>query len=254
MAVKNVLLKCKGLGFGYGGHESQTGFTLPFDFELRAGEVVALMGVNGCGKSTLLKTLSGQISLLSGDVFVAQENPENSLANLKSLTPRILAKRIALVRMSGLAPDRMTVREFVSLGRSPYAGILDGRSAEDDVAVDGALDLLELQSFADRMVTSLSDGERSRVYLAEAVAQQVQILLLDEPNAFLDIPRSHKLFKLLRKLAQDRNMGIVVSTHSVEYAEKYCDRIMVIDGGNVRVATSSDARAEGLLDWTEFED
>lgn len=242
--AEHVLLKCKELGFGYGGLESSTGFALPFDFELRAGEVVALMGENGCGKSTLLKTLAGRIPALAGAVLL-----QGGL--LKEFSIRDLAKRIALVRMSGIVPDRMTAREFVSLGRSPYAGILDGRSVEDELAVDAALELLELQSFADRTVTSLSDGERSRVYLAEAVAQQVQILLLDEPNAFLDIPRSHRLFKLLKKLAAERNMGIVVSTHSVEYAERYCDRIMVIHDGVVRVESAASARTSGLLDWTE---
>ena len=92
----------------------------------------------------------------------------------------------------------------------------------------------------------------SRVFLAEAVAQQVKILLLDEPNAFLDIPRSHALFRLLKKIAVERQMGIVVSTHSVEYAERYCDKIMVVNGGTVKVASAADARKNGLLDWTEI--
>jgi iron complex transport system ATP-binding protein len=100
-------------------------------------------------------------------------------------------------------------------------------------------------------MTELSDGEKSRVYLAEAIAQQVKVLLLDEPNAFLDIPRSRKLFEMLRKLAKERDMGIIVSTHSVEYAEKYCDRMMVIANQQVRCAAANEARALGLLDWTE---
>ena len=108
-----------------------------------------------------------------------------------------------------------------------------------------------MANFASRPIAELSDGERSRVFLAEAVAQQVKVLLLDEPNAFLDIPRSHALFRLLKKIASERNMGIIVSTHSVEYAERYCDKIMVVNGGAVRVAPASEARKEGLLDWTE---
>lgn len=242
---ENVLLKCEGLCFGY----SKGCFAEPMDFELPSGEVVALMGENGCGKSTLLKTIAGRIPSLNGNVFLRQTNGE--LICLKSLRPRDLAKCIGLVHMSGMAPERMTVREFVSLGRSPYAGVFDGRNAEDETAIDDALNLLELTSFANRQVSSLSDGERSRVYLAEAVAQQVRILLLDEPNAFLDIPRSHKLFRLLKVLAKERNMGVVVSTHSVEYAKKYCDRIMVIHGGKVCVENSSDAESKGLFDWTE---
>jgi iron complex transport system ATP-binding protein len=146
---------------------------------------------------------------------------------------------------------RMTVRDYVSLGRMPYAGLFDGRSAEDERIVDESIELLELEKFASRWMTELSDGERSRVYLAEAIAQQVKVLLLDEPNAFLDIPRSRKLFEMLRVLAKERHMGIIVSTHSVEYAERYSDRMMVIAGGRVRVAATQDARANGLLDWTE---
>lgn len=248
-----VLLKCDKLNFGYG----LTSFADSTDFELQSGEVVALMGENGSGKSTLLKTLCGQISALSGTVNLSKcgniQQSENTadLVCLKVIPPRELARRIALVRMGGAAPDRMTVREFVSLGRSPYAGIFDGRSAEDERIIDESIALLELESFASRLVTSLSDGERSRVYLAEAVAQQVAILLLDEPNAFLDIPRSHKLFKLLRKLAAEKNIGILVSTHSVEYAEKYCDRIMVIHDGKVKVSLGKEARSSGILDWTE---
>lgn len=243
----SILLKCEQLGFGYG----NKAFARDFSFDLNANEVVALMGENGCGKSTLLKTLVGQIPPVKGTVSLLPNDSAGTLVCLKSVSTRELARRMALVRMSGFVPDRMTVREFVGLGRSPYAGLFDGRSKEDETAIDDAMDLLELDGFEDRMVASLSDGERSRVYLAEAVAQQVKILLLDEPNAFLDIPRSHKLFNLLKKLAAEKDMGIIVSTHSVEYAERYCDRIMVIGDGNVGVAKACDARPNGLLDWTE---
>lgn len=219
-----------------------------FDFDLRAGEVVALMGANGSGKSTLLKTLSGVIPPVSGCVRI--DGAAGTLQDVRGFPLHDLAKRVALVRMSGLEPGRLTVREFVGLGRIPYAGFLDGRSAEDNRIVDEALALLDVSAFASRAVAELSDGERSRVYLAQAVAQQVKVLLLDEPNAFLDIPRSHRLFRLLRMLAESNGVGIVVSTHSVEYAEEYADRIMVLDGGRVRVSTAADARGQGLFEWT----
>jgi iron complex transport system ATP-binding protein len=153
------------------------------------------------------------------------------------------------MRMNMEAPDRMTVQEFVSLGRTPYAGVLDGRSAEDESIIEQSMESLDVKRFAGRAVCELSDGERTRVYLAEAIAQSVNVLLLDEPNAFLDIPRSHALFRTLRSLAASRGMGIVVSTHSVEYALRYADRIMVIDGGEVKVAAAGSAEQSGLLDW-----
>ena len=141
------------------------------------------------------------------------------------------------------------MQEFVGLGRTPYSGILDGRSSEDERVIAESMRMLDVERFAGRPVAELSDGERTRVYQAEAVAQQVDVMLLDEPNAFLDIPRSHMLFRTLRELAASRHMGIVVSTHSIEYAERYADRIMVVSGGRVRVSPAGSARAEGLLDW-----
>ena len=238
--LNTMLLKCENLVLGYG-HEKAVVST-PVNFELNAGDVVALLGENGSGKSTFLKTLCGLLPPVSGNVL---------LLGKSEWAARERARFITLVRMSGVTCDRMTVREFVSLGRTPYAGIFDGRSKDDERIVDEAIALLDLENFASRWLTELSDGERSRVYLAQAVAQQVKVLLLDEPNAFLDIPRSRKLFTLLQKLAKERGMGILVSTHSVEYAEKYCGQIMVIADKQVRVASAKNARAEGLLKWTE---
>ena len=240
------LLACENLVFGYASRsENRTGLVSAFDFNLEAGEVVALMGANGSGKSTFLKTLAGFIPPLAGTV---------SLCEKSQWTSRERARLVALVRMgrmNGAFFDRMTVREFVGLGRTPYAGVFDGHSAEDERIVDESLERLDLKDFANRWMSELSDGECSRVYLAMAVAQQVKVLLLDEPNAFLDIPRSRKLFVMLQTLAKERGMVILVSTHSVEYAERYCDRIMVIENGLARCEAAADARVKGLLDWTE---
>ena len=228
------LLACENLVFGYASRsENRTGLVSAFDFNLEAGEVVALMGANGSGKSTFLKTLAGFIPPLAGTV---------SLCEKSQWTSRERARLVALVRMgrmNGAFFDRMTVREFVGLGRTPYAGVFDGHSAEDERIVDESLERLDLKDFANRWMSELSDGECSRVYL------------LDEPNAFLDIPRSRKLFVMLQTLAKERGMGILVSTHSVEYAERYCDRIMVIENGLARCEVAADARVKGLLDWTE---
>ncbi len=241
--MQTALLKCRNLLVGYG-HALET-MKFPFDFALLPGTVVALMGENGCGKSSLLKTFAGLLSPVSGEVSL-EGKP------LVEWAPRERAQAISLVRMSSVVPPRMSVREFVRLGRSPYSGIFDSRTAEDNRIVDGSMALLDVANFANRPIAELSDGERSRVFLAEAVAQQVKVLLLDEPNAFLDIPRSHSLFRLLKKIAVDRGMGVIVSTHSVEYAERYCDRIMVVNGGSVRVAPAGEARKSGLLEWTEI--
>ena len=239
---QNVLLECKELLVGYG--EVLPSMKIAFDFSLASGTVVALMGENGCGKSSLLKTFAGLLAPVAGEVSL-EGKP------LVEWAPRERAQAISLVRMSSAVPPRMSVSEFVRLGRSPYSGIFDSRTDEDNRIVKESMALLDVANFANRPIAELSDGERSRVFLAEAVAQQVKVLLLDEPNAFLDIPRSHALFRLLKKIAAERKMGIIVSTHSVEYAERYCDKIMVVNGGAVRVAPAADARKNGLLDWTE---
>ena len=239
---KTALLECNDLLVGYG--SALETMKIPFDFSLSSGTVVALMGENGCGKSSLLKTFAGLLSPVAGKVLLNGKP-------LVQWAPRERAQSISLVRMSSAVPPRMSVSEFVRLGRSPYSGIFDSRTAEDNRIVEESMALLDVAVFAERPIAELSDGERSRVFLAEAVAQQVKVLLLDEPNAFLDIPRSHALFRLLKKIAVERGMGIVVSTHSVEYAERYCDRIMVVNGGSVHVAVASEARKNGLLDWTE---
>ena len=245
MSEKNLqtaLLECKNLLVGY--NSALETMKIPFDFSLASGNVVALMGENGCGKSSLLKTFAGLLAPVAGEVSLEGKS-------LTEWAPRERAQEISLVRMSSAVPPRMSVSEFVRLGRSPYSGIFDSRTEEDKRIVENSMALLDVANFANRPIAELSDGERSRVFLAEAVAQQVKILLLDEPNAFLDIPRSHALFRLLKKIAVERQMGIVVSTHSVEYAERYCDKIMVVNGGTVKVATAADARKAGLLDWTE---
>lgn len=240
---QNILLECKDLLVGYG--KALPSMKFPFDFSLASGMVVALMGENGCGKSSLLKTFAGLLAPVAGEVSLEGKS-------ITEWAPRERAQEISLVRMSSAVPPRMSVSEFVRLGRSPYSGIFDSRTEEDNRIVENSMELLDVANFANRPIAELSDGERSRVFLAEAVAQQVKVLLLDEPNAFLDIPRSHALFRLLKKIAEERQMGIVVSTHSVEYAERYCDRIMVVNGGTVKVATAADARKNGLLDWTEI--
>ena len=240
---QNILLECKDLLVGYG--KALPSMKFPFDFSLASGNVVALMGENGCGKSSLLKTFAGLLAPVAGEVSLEGKS-------LTEWAPRERAQEISLVRMSSAVPPRMSVSEFVRLGRSPYSGIFDSRTEDDNRIVENSMALLDVANFANRPIAELSDGERSRVFLAEAVAQQVKILLLDEPNAFLDIPRSHALFRLLKKIAVERQMGIVVSTHSVEYAERYCDKIMVVNGGTVKVASAADARKNGLLDWTEI--
>ncbi len=235
-----MLLKLRQVTFGYGAPLAK-----PLDMEIPVGQVVALVGENGCGKSTLLKTLAGMIVPLSG-ILELDGRP------LAEYSLRELSKKVALVRMGLVAPAEMTVRVFVSLGRSPYAGFLDGRSREDESIVDSAMDDMDVTLFASRKVAELSDGERSRVYLARALAQQVKLLLLDEPDAFMDIPRRKNLFVTLQRLSREKGLAVVLSTHWIDYGEKYADSILAFTSqGNLEFAPAASARELGLLSWAE---
>ncbi|MBQ3839668.1 MAG: ABC transporter ATP-binding protein [Fibrobacter sp.] len=235
-----MLLNLRQVTFGY-----RSPLAKPLDMEVQAGQVVALVGENGSGKSTLLKTLGGMLLPLDGSL-------ELECRPLAEYGLRELSKKVALVRMGLVPPAEMTVREFVSLGRSPYAGFLDGRSREDESIVDSAMDDMDVTLFASRKVAELSDGERSRVYLARALAQQVRLLLLDEPDAFMDIPRRKNLFVTLQKLSREKDMTVVLSTHWVDYAEKYADSILAFTSkGKLEFAPADHARELGLLSWAE---
>lgn len=235
-----MLLNLRQVTFGY-----VSPLAKPLDMEVPTGQVVALVGENGSGKSTLLKTLGGMVLPLGG-LLELEGRP------LAEYGLRELSKKVALVRMGLVPPAEMTVREFVSLGRSPYAGFLDGRSREDEDVIDSAMDDMDVTLFASRKVAELSDGERSRVYLARALAQQVRLLLLDEPDAFMDIPRRKNLFVTLQKLSREKDMAVVLSTHWVDYAEKYADSILAFTSrGILELAPAARARELGLLSWAE---
>lgn len=235
-----MLLNLRQVTFGYG-----SPLVKPLNMEVQAGQVVALVGENGSGKSTLLKTLGGLLLPMDGSLEL-EGRP------LAEYGLRELSKKVTLVRMGLVPPAEMTVREFVSLGRSPYAGFLDGRSREDERIIDSAMDDMDVTLFENRKVAELSDGERSRVYLARALAQQVRLLLLDEPDAFMDIPRRKNLFVTLKKMSREKDLAVVLSTHWVDYAEKYADSILAFTSrGKLKFAPADHARELGLLSWAE---
>lgn len=228
------------LEFGYGNAIAHS-----LDFSFNGGDLVCLLGPNGCGKSTLLHTLSGALRPVAGKILLNGKK-------VNELDLRLLARQVVLVRMGLPLTPWMSVEEFVSLGRSPYAGMFDGRSEQDLQLVENALVEMDLSAFRKRKLTELSDGERSRVYLAKALVQQVNVLLLDEPDAFLDVPRRRSLYQTLKNLAKEKNMIALVSTHSVAHAEKYADKLISFYGeGCVAVGPVTEIRENGFLKWTE---
>ena len=212
---------------------------------LNAGEVVSLVGPNGTGKSTLLKSFAGLLPPLSGKVNLCG-------IPLVGISMRQRSQWIASVFTQEHVPYGMTVREFVSLGRIPYSGIFDGRNDSDEAAIDSAIQNVQLENFVKRRVQTLSAGERSRVFIARAIASSPKILLLDEPTAFLDVPNILRLFRFLQKLAEEKQMAILLSTHHVDYAIRFSQKLIALDGKRkIFEGDAAAVKSAGFLSWAE---
>lgn len=198
------------------------------DFEVRPGLFTAIVGPNGCGKSTLLRTL---IKLLTP----AEGRVELDGRDLRSRSPREVAKRVALLPQSAIAPSGISVRELVARGRYPHQGLLRQWSREDERAVDGALAATGITEFADRLVEDLSGGQRQRAWAAMVLAQQTDVVLLDEPTTFLDIAHQYALLELVRELVADQGRTIVAVLHDLQQAARYADHLVVMKDGAVVV-------------------
>ena len=196
---------------------------------LPASTLAALLGVNGCGKSTLLRTLSGLLQPFSRGGEATDEAPVRLCGRpLADYAPRELARTVSIVLTERPLAEGLTVEDVVQMGRIPYSRLLSQRSAEDGRHVHRALELTGTAHLARRALTSLSDGERQRVFVAKALAQDTPVILLDEPSAFLDFPSKIQLFRLLRRLAHEEGKAILMSTHDVEPALQLADQLWLL--------------------------
>ncbi len=211
------------------------------DLHAASGELTALLGPNGAGKSTLLRTVAGLLPVLAGSVRLGG-------TDLGSLDTRGRARRVAVVLTERVEAGLLTARELVGLGRHPHTGSRGTLRAEDHTAVDDALDAVRAGALAHRRVDRLSDGERQRVLVARALAQQPDLLLLDEPTAFLDAPSRVAVTGLLHRLARERGIVVVLCTHDVELALRTADRVWLLDrSGGVRDGPPGTLVTEGAI-------
>ncbi|MFE7129653.1 ABC transporter ATP-binding protein [Streptomyces sp. NPDC057638] len=192
------------------------------DLLARPGELTVLLGPNGAGKSTLLRTLCGLLRPLEGSVRVDG-------LDVHTTPPAALARRLAIVLTGRLDPGLLSARELVALGRHPHTGMTGRLTAADRTAVAWALEAVAATELADRPVGELSDGERQRVLIARALAQEPRVILLDEPTAFLDAPSRAALTALLHDLARQQGLTVVASTHDLELALRIADVVWLID-------------------------
>ena len=198
---------------------------------IRSAELTCLLGVNGAGKSTLLRTLSGFLPPLSGEIDIMGKP-------LKSYRETDLAKVIGVVLTERNNLQNMTVEELVGMGRSPYTGFWGRLRAEDKAKVAEAIDLVGIAELRDRLVQTLSDGERQKVMIAKALAQETPIIFLDEPTAFLDYPSKVEILNLLHKLSSEEGKTIFLSTHDLELALRVADRVwLMTKNGEVKAGS-----------------
>ena len=230
-------------GYCHGSRQSIVGRGL--EGSLPRGTLTVLLGTNGAGKSTLLRTLAGLQPPLAGEIFWEG----NSLA---SLTPEERAKRLSIVLTVRPETGNLTVREVVALGRLPHRqGLWGSRNAAADAeAVERAMRLTTTSAWSERPVSRLSDGERQRVFIAKALAQETPLILLDEPTAFLDYPSRVQFFNLLKRLTNEMGKTVLLSSHDVELAAAHADRILLLSKESLCLApTEAKKRNHAIRDF-----
>ncbi|WP_457584386.1 ABC transporter ATP-binding protein [Ensifer canadensis] len=195
-------------------------------FQLGNGQVHGLIGHNGSGKSTLLKILARQYRASRGRVAY------NGVA-LDQMDSRAFARKVAYLPQQTPPAPGLLVKELVAFGRYPWHGALGRFGSEDRRKVDEAIELTDIAGFADRPVDTLSGGERQRCWLAMLVAQDADCLLLDEPISALDIAHQIEVLSLVRRLAAQRNTGIVIVLHDINMAARFCDEIVALHSGRL---------------------
>ncbi len=191
------------------------------NIQVKRGEILTLIGPNGSGKSTILKSMIKELKLIAGTVVLDGRD----MANLKE---RDIAKKLAIVMTERIKAELLTCRDIAATGRYPYTGHLGLLTKEDRAIVDAALETVHAKDFADRPFSAISDGQRQRVLLARAIAQQPEIIVLDEPTSFLDVKHKLELLDILKSMVREQNVAVIVSLHELDLAQKISDRVVCV--------------------------
>ncbi|MBN2350418.1 MAG: ABC transporter ATP-binding protein [Bacteroidales bacterium] len=223
MLNTNNILTCSDLTIGY---KLSSGFTQQIltgiNLAARKGEMIVLVGKNGSGKSTLLRTFAMLQPALGGSVMVQGKN-------INSYAKSEWARMLSYVSTEIVRVQNLRARELVALGRYPYTGWMGKLTEHDEDIVEEALTQVNAQYLSGKDITKISDGERQRVMIARAIAQDTPIILLDEPTAFLDLPNRYEIMRLLHRLAGDSGKTVLISSHDLSLALQVADKIWLIE-------------------------
>lgn len=239
--MKQETIRIKNLSIGYLGKTDVKVVADRIHAGINSGELTCLLGANGVGKSTLLRTLSAFQPKLGGEIEIAGKE-------LDTYTDKELSTVISVVLTEKCDIRNMTVLELVGLGRSPYTGFWGNLRGEDKEVVDRSISLVKIGNLTHRMVHTLSDGERQKVMIAKALAQETPVIFLDEPTAFLDFPSKVEMMQLLHQLSRQTDKTIFLSTHDLELALQIADKIWLMDKQHgVTMGTPEDLSLSGAL-------
>ena len=213
----------------------KVGHTVVSDINLtlQSGKLASLIGANGVGKSTLLKTLTGFLPKLEGSLLLDGKD-------ISEFSQRALARQISIVLTQKPDVQNLTVEEIIGLGRSPYTGFFGKLHANDQQIVDESITAVGIEKLKNRMIQTLSDGERQKVMIAKALAQQTPVIFLDEPTAFLDFSSKVETFQLLQRMAHEMGKLVLLSTHDLELAVRFSDTLLQVNGDGLRTVSNEE--------------
>src|SRR5690554_1575752 len=217
----NSILKISDLTIGYKTSKSSIIVADNINMEFEKGKLTALVGANGIGKSTLLKTILGFEKAFKGAILLNNKN-------ISEISPKELAQSVSVVLTEKLPPSNLSVYELIALGRQPYTNWMGKLSDFDKEKTDKAIEVTQIQDLIHKKHFELSDGQFQKIMIARALAQDTEVMVLDEPTTHLDLLHKISVFKLLKKLSQQTQKCVLFSTHDIDLAIEFCDEIIVM--------------------------
>lgn len=239
---ENIIIETKNLTIGYQEKNSQNIIASDINLSLEKGKLVSILGKNGIGKSTFLRTISKVQKPLSGSIYLKNKN-------IKSYKNNTLATILSLVLTERLPESQLNVFDIIALGRQPYTNWIDKLSEKDINIIKWAIEITEIESLKEKKFYELSDGQLQRVLIARALAQDTEIIILDEPTAHLDLHSTIKIINLLKNLVKQTNKTIIMSSHEVNLAIQLSDEIILFKDDKILANTP-----KKLIDENAFDD